>query len=226
MAFDPDYEAHREWLGYVQPVGLVVSPPALGAAAATVNRNIAATHREFLEWVNEVRLSPAAEPVRVVRDLPGLLQSVFQWQRADFVGAEGAAKLPETLEIPLTNYEETLRPTYAVPSVPADDGREVPPYQMLIQVLPTGTPLDELLKGERIHWECQSPSTVRATVARHSHSDRLAGEWDASAVGLRTQRRIVWTCDVLGERHVGSAGAADLRGAAHAAGATAALHGA
>jgi hypothetical protein len=153
MAFDPDNEAHREWLGYVQPVGLVVSPPALLAAAATVNRNIAATHREFLEWVNEVRLSPAAEPVRVVRDLPGLLQSVFQWQQADFVGAEGAAKLPETLEIPLTNYEETLRPTYAVPSVPADDGREVPPYQMLIQVLPTGTPLDELLKGERIHWE-------------------------------------------------------------------------
>ena len=153
MAFDPDNEAHREWLGYVQPVGLVVSAPALLAAAATVNRNIAATHREFLEWVNEVRLSSAAEPVRVVRDLAGLLHSVFQWQRADFVGAEGAAKLPETLEIPLTNYEETLRPTYAVPSVPADDGRDVPPFQMLIQVLPNGTPLDELLKGERIHWE-------------------------------------------------------------------------
>ena len=153
MAFDPDNEAHREWLGYVQPVGLVVSAPALLAAAATVNRNIASTHREFLEWVEEVRLSSAVEPVRVVRDLPGLLHSVFQWQRADFVGAEGAAKLPETLEIPLTNYEETLRPTYAVPSVPADGGREVPPYQMLIQVLPLGTPLDELLKGERIHWE-------------------------------------------------------------------------
>ena len=153
MAFDPDNEAHREWLGYVQPVGLVVSAPALLAAAATVNRNIAATHREFLEWVEEVRLSSAAEPVRVVRDLPGLLQSVFQWQRADFVGAEGAAKLPETLEIPLTNYEETLRPTYAVPSVPADDGRVVPRFQMLIQVLPIGTLLDELLKGERIHWE-------------------------------------------------------------------------
>ena len=41
--------------------------------------------------------------MRVVRDLPGLLHSVFQWQRANFVGAEGAAKLPETLEIPLTN---------------------------------------------------------------------------------------------------------------------------
>ena len=124
MAFDPDNEAHREWLGYVQPVGLVVSAPALLAAAATVNRNIASTHREFLEWVEEVRLSSAVEPVRVVRDLPGLLHSVFQWQRADFVGAEGATKLPETLEIPLTNYEETLRPTYAVPSVPADGGRE------------------------------------------------------------------------------------------------------
>ena len=28
MAQDPEYRAHQEWLGYVQPVGLVVSIPA------------------------------------------------------------------------------------------------------------------------------------------------------------------------------------------------------
>jgi hypothetical protein len=32
MARDPEAIAHQEWLGYVQPVGLVVSIPALLAA--------------------------------------------------------------------------------------------------------------------------------------------------------------------------------------------------
>ncbi len=41
MAKDPEQLAHQQWLGYVQPVGLVVSIPALLAADAHVNRNIA-----------------------------------------------------------------------------------------------------------------------------------------------------------------------------------------
>ena len=41
MAKDPALQAHLEWIGYVQPVGLVVSAPALIAAQAQINRNIA-----------------------------------------------------------------------------------------------------------------------------------------------------------------------------------------
>ena len=48
MAKDPEARAHQEWLGYVQPVGLVVSIPALMSAQAHVNRNIAADHQRFL----------------------------------------------------------------------------------------------------------------------------------------------------------------------------------
>ena len=29
MAYDPTAVSHQEWLGYVQPVGVVVSTPAL-----------------------------------------------------------------------------------------------------------------------------------------------------------------------------------------------------
>ena len=32
MSSDPELEAHKEWIGYLQPVGLVVSPPALQKA--------------------------------------------------------------------------------------------------------------------------------------------------------------------------------------------------
>ena len=38
MAKDPEQLAHQQWLGYVQPVGLVVSIPALLAADAHPNR--------------------------------------------------------------------------------------------------------------------------------------------------------------------------------------------
>ena len=48
MPKDPEIAAHLEWLGYVQPVGLVVSIPALHAAGAYVNRNIGPDHQRFM----------------------------------------------------------------------------------------------------------------------------------------------------------------------------------
>ncbi len=49
MARDPETLSHVEWLGYVQPVGLVVSIPALLAAQAHINRNITPDHQRFLD---------------------------------------------------------------------------------------------------------------------------------------------------------------------------------
>ena len=40
MARDPETIAHQEWLGFVQPVGLVASIPALLQAQAHINKNI------------------------------------------------------------------------------------------------------------------------------------------------------------------------------------------
>jgi hypothetical protein len=40
--------AHLEWLGYVQPVGLVVSVPAMLEAQCYVNKNIIAEHGRLL----------------------------------------------------------------------------------------------------------------------------------------------------------------------------------
>ncbi len=38
MANDIEILRHKEWLGLLQPVGLVVSPPALAKAQAVINR--------------------------------------------------------------------------------------------------------------------------------------------------------------------------------------------
>jgi hypothetical protein len=45
---NPQHYSHQEWLGYVQPVGVVVSTPALVEAGAAINRNFVPLHREFL----------------------------------------------------------------------------------------------------------------------------------------------------------------------------------
>ena len=48
MAKDTATYAHQEWLGYVQPVGLVVSIPALLSAQVYINKNIVPEHQRFL----------------------------------------------------------------------------------------------------------------------------------------------------------------------------------
>ena len=49
MAKDFETRAHLEWLGYVQPVGMVVNPPALLAAQVQVNINIRQEQSQFID---------------------------------------------------------------------------------------------------------------------------------------------------------------------------------
>jgi len=63
VAKDPEIAAHQQWLGYVQPVGLLVSAPALLNAQAFLNRNIIPDHQRFLEWVVPVDIAGRRETV-------------------------------------------------------------------------------------------------------------------------------------------------------------------
>ena len=60
MAKDPELIAHQQWLGYVQPVGLVVSIPALVQAPSPHQQNIAPDHQRFLECLPEDDKCPPA----------------------------------------------------------------------------------------------------------------------------------------------------------------------
>src|SRR5580700_9044102 len=91
MAKDPELLAHQQWLGYLQPVGLVVSPPALVQAQALVNANVAAEQARFLEHVKEVKVGED-EPVPAITDLKGLLTDplLFAWKDTDLIAADNA----------------------------------------------------------------------------------------------------------------------------------------
>src|SRR4051812_18301896 len=110
MSKEPEYIAHREWLGFVQPVGLIVSIPALLSAQAHVNRNIASEHQRFLSLLSK---DDCGQTIPAVPDLADFLTTLFGWDRNDLQVFPNAPP-PDFagLEIVLPEYHETLRPTH------------------------------------------------------------------------------------------------------------------
>ena len=144
MSHDPILAAHKQWLGYLQPVGLVVSPHALVAAQAVVQQSVAPLQQALQALVRaETDDGAAWGPVR---DLPRLVTDVLGWRDADLAGGPGGPPLPDALAVPLPEYGETLRPTYAVPD-PAGG------WLLLVQVLPEGTGLDDPAPEDSRGWD-------------------------------------------------------------------------
>lgn len=146
MARTPEELAHIEWLGYVQPVGLVVSIPALLAAQAHVNRNIIPDHQRFLACLPH----DGDKPVPVLEDFGQFTRSVLGWREADLESVTPGDARHSALEVALPEYNETLRPTHVVRELqPKDDTH---PWMLLVQVLPTDTLLDAIPKDGERHW--------------------------------------------------------------------------
>src|SRR5438105_12702067 len=142
MARDPETLAHLEWLGYVQPVGLVVSVPALLAAQAHVGRASPAEHQSFLAHLPRDKYD---EIIPEIPDLRQFVQSVLGWEANDLQEA------PASLEVALPEYHETLRPTFVVPEFQPKDSER--PWLMLVQCLPKATDFDSVHVHEERHWQ-------------------------------------------------------------------------
>lgn len=140
MATDPEIFRHKEWLGLLQPVGLVVSPPALVKAQAVIDRTRAVEVQERLKEIvctDPIRGTTSGEEAWI-KDFPAFAEQVLEWMPEDLVGASGQEALPEALEIVLPDYGETLKPTYAVRDPDSDS------WLMLIQESAPGQSLDEV----------------------------------------------------------------------------------
>ncbi len=138
-------------MGYLQPVGLVVSPPALVAAQAFVNRNVAREQQALASVVSPVRVpSPEGGTVEAqsLTDFAAFTREVLDWQPADLQGSAGQSSLPDELTVALPEYGDTLKPTYAVPD-PDRPGQ----YAVLVELVPTGTDLDRDPHAEGRRWQ-------------------------------------------------------------------------
>ena len=133
---DLDILRHQEWLGLLQPVGLVVSPPALVKAQAVIDS------AKLVDLQDRLREVVSTEPISHHKDdkiawienFPAFTEKVLEWVPEDLVPAED---LPDKLSAVLPSYGETLRPTYGVKD--PDSGEWV----LLIQALAPGMPMDE-----------------------------------------------------------------------------------
>ncbi len=142
MATDPILLAHKQWLGYLQPVGLVVSPHALVAAQAVVPEHVSDIQTRVVALTRR-----QGEPT-VLRDLPAFTRDVLGWRPTDLAGGPGGPPLPDSLAHALPEYGETLRPTFAVADPTTPDR-----WQLLIQDLPQGTALDDPAPESHHGWD-------------------------------------------------------------------------
>ncbi len=148
MARDPAVLAHQEWLGYVQPSGLVVSIPAMLEANVRINANQGPEHRQFLEYFLEDK---DGEPIAMLGSFPEFAEAVLGWQTSDLYGAPGSEPLPESLEAALPEYNETLRPTYALREFDPAPGTSE--WILLVQVLAGNPDFDAVPETDARHWQ-------------------------------------------------------------------------
>jgi hypothetical protein len=143
---DPELKAHREWLGYLQPVGLVVAPAAMLEAGWVVTRSGSVLierqerYREALEPLsppNDTDDSDTAageNAPRGFRSLAELLTDHLGWD-PEQLDTSPEAIAAHTKELP--ELGETLKPTAVVPAA-AGEGA-----QLLVIELPPAAAFDQ-----------------------------------------------------------------------------------
>ena len=150
---DPSLADHLAWLGYVQPEGLVVSAPALVDAQAVIDRaQLGDLQCRFFEHVSDLPIadSDTAETRAGITDLPRLFTDFLGWSVDFLAGWDGARPLPDSLSVALPEFQETLRPTYAVTNMHAKEGAS--PWLLLVQVHPATVNLDKAAPGSERGW--------------------------------------------------------------------------
>ena len=153
---DPELRAHQEWLGYLQPVGLVVAPAAMLEAGWVVTRSgseLLERQERYREALEDLSVSPAdaadaeasgggesesentdSDSLRGFRALADLLTDHLGWE-ADHLDRSPETIAAHTRELP--ELGETLAPTAVVPAASGEGA------QLLVIELPPAAAFDQ-----------------------------------------------------------------------------------
>lgn len=146
---DPELLAHQQWLGYLQPVGLVVAPAAMQEAGWVVTRSGSELierqerYREALEALGSDDDADADDRVLGFSSIETLLVDHLGWSTDQI---QSDPKLIEGYIRELPELGETLQPTALVPAASGEG------TQLLVQELPLFTPLDQKFSSGDQHW--------------------------------------------------------------------------
>jgi hypothetical protein len=111
----PGIHTHEQWLGLVQPVGLVVAPAVLTKLQLFPNQGTAylsGCQRQLKSLLEERDHGTSGKPIQVVPSFQLLANALLDWGDSDLVAVDAMAAVPEVV---LSEYGETLRPTHGVP---------------------------------------------------------------------------------------------------------------
>ena len=148
---NPNIVAHLEWLGFVKPTGLVVSPPTLVRAGAILNRYDRDGQRLLRECVAERAFgSEGSELEPYLPSFRIFAETVLDWTFSPkaFAGME-ECPIPDELKVQLPTSNTTIQPHYAIrerDSIrnPTDyDGAK---WQLLVQMVDLGADLDRIAR--------------------------------------------------------------------------------
>ncbi len=145
---DPELLSHQQWLGYLQPVGLVVAPAAMQDAGWVVTRSGSELierqqrYRESLDALGPEEEADAEDRELGFSSIESLLVEQLGWG-TDQVQSD--SKLIELFTKHLPELGETLAPTAVVPAASGEGA------QLLVVELPLLTSLDQkLTAGEQL----------------------------------------------------------------------------
>ena len=155
---EPSIRDHQEWLGYLQPNGLVVSPQVLFDRQVIIDRStLADLQREFVAALavppgvdNEPRLGPFLQP-QLDGTPDGFAIRFLGWDASqiDWNTLE-RQNLHESATASIPELGVTLSPTAALRyPKPTDPER---PYQLLIEEVEPDAPLDDRYNASHL-WE-------------------------------------------------------------------------
>ena len=125
--------AHQEWLGFVQPVGLLLSPIVMVDAQVVPDRNISGRQREFRELLEEDGSGATAR--WRASDLRRVFLDYMGWEEGDLLDASDHQ---DALEIALPELQVVLSSTWAVPGDENTDSA----WTMLVRVEDRSADLD------------------------------------------------------------------------------------
>ena len=142
---DPQVLRHLEWIGFVQPSGLVVSGPALVRAGAILDRQDTEGQRLLRECVEDRAFRQGDDPEPWLPDFETFARTVLGWNFSP-KGYAGSAEnpIPDELQV-MTADGETLAPDFAIRDLRA--GEEESAWQLLVHVLEPGQAFDKEAKG-------------------------------------------------------------------------------
>ena len=162
--------AHQEWLGFVQPVGLLLSPFVMVDAQVVPDRNISGRQRDFRELLEEDGSGSTAR--WHASDLRRIFLEYLGWEEGDLLDPAGHR---EALEIALPELQVVLSSTWAVPGDENTDSA----WMMLVRVEDCNADLDK---------PPDDGSGWNAT--RHSRFERLLRETGVPIGLLCTNERV------------------------------------